>query len=80
MQLTAVIWPETLDTGETIYVSHCPELDIASQGDTIEEAEAMLQEAVEGFFEVADAAEIRRRLRVGAVIRSVRVDAPVLAA
>jgi predicted RNase H-like HicB family nuclease len=61
-------------------VSHCPELDIASQGESIEDAEAMLQEAIEGFLEVADAQEIRRRLRQGAVIRSVRVDAPALAA
>jgi predicted RNase H-like HicB family nuclease len=80
MQLTAVIWPEVLESGETVFVSHCPELDIASQGESIEDAEAMLQEAIEGFLEVADAQEIRRRLRQGAVIRSVRVDAPALAA
>jgi predicted RNase H-like HicB family nuclease len=80
MQLTAVIWSEVLESGETVFVSHCPELDIASQGDTIEDAESMLQEAIEGFLEVADAQEIRRRLRQGAVIRSVRVDAPALAA
>ena len=33
------------------YVSLCPELDIASQGDTIEEARENLREAVELFFE-----------------------------
>jgi hypothetical protein len=36
------------------FVSLCPELDIASQGDTAAEARANLEEALELFFEVAD--------------------------
>ena len=44
------------------YVSLCPELDIASQGRTVEEARTNLQEAIELFFETADAKEIERRL------------------
>jgi len=44
------------------YVALCPELDIASQGDTVEEARANLQEALELFFETASAEEIRERL------------------
>jgi predicted RNase H-like HicB family nuclease len=55
-QLTAIIERE----GDG-YVSLCPELDIASQGDTIEQARANLQEAVELFFETADPSEIERR-------------------
>jgi predicted RNase H-like HicB family nuclease len=43
------------------YVALCPELDIASQGDTIEEARKNLAEAIELFFECADSAEIGRR-------------------
>jgi predicted RNase H-like HicB family nuclease len=43
------------------YVGLCPELDIASQGDTIETARNNLQEAVELFFETADPSEIERR-------------------
>ena len=43
------------------FVALCPELDIASQGDTVEEARAMLKEAVELFFECADDEEIQRR-------------------
>lgn len=43
------------------YVALCPELDIASQGDTVESARAMLQEAVELFFECASEEEIQRR-------------------
>ena len=56
--LTAVIERE-----EDMYVALCPELDIASQGDTIEEARANLQEAAELFFETASPAEVRDRVR-----------------
>ncbi len=55
-QLTAIIERE----GDG-YVSLCPEVDIASQGDTIESARKNLQEAVELFFETADRSEIERR-------------------
>jgi len=55
-QLTAIIERE----GDG-YVSLCPEVDIASQGDTIEAARKNLQEAVELFFETADRSEIERR-------------------
>ncbi|MDH5670391.1 MAG: type II toxin-antitoxin system HicB family antitoxin [Nitrospira sp.] len=44
------------------YVSLCPELDVASQGDTVESATANLKEAVELFLECADATEVERRL------------------
>ena len=44
------------------YVSLCPEVDVASQGDTIEQARANLIEAVELFFETADPSEVRTRL------------------
>lgn len=45
------------------YVSLCPELDIASQGDTIEEASGNLREALELFFETASPDEIQTRSR-----------------
>jgi len=57
MTLTAVITKE--DDG---YVSLCPELDIASQGDTVEEAKLNLKEAVELFFECASKEEVDKRL------------------
>ena len=44
------------------YVALCPELDVASQGDSIEEASSNLREAVELFFEAADVAEVKERL------------------
>ena len=46
-----------------MYVSLCPELDVASQGATVEEATANLKEAVELFLECADPEEIKRRLK-----------------
>jgi predicted RNase H-like HicB family nuclease len=55
--LTAVIQRE----GDG-YVSLCPELDVASQGDTVEVARANLREAVELFFECASSEEIDRRV------------------
>jgi predicted RNase H-like HicB family nuclease len=44
------------------YVSLCPELDIASQGETVEEARRNLAEALELFFENASQSEIKERL------------------
>jgi predicted RNase H-like HicB family nuclease len=55
-QLTAIIQRE----GEG-FVALCPELDIASQGDTIEGARDNLCEALELFFEFASPAEIQQR-------------------
>jgi len=43
------------------YVSLCPELDVASQGRTVEEALANLREAVELFWETASPSEIEQR-------------------
>jgi len=45
-----------------LYVALCPELDVASQGATVEEATANLKEAVELFLESADPQEIKHRL------------------
>jgi predicted RNase H-like HicB family nuclease len=55
-KLTAIIEKE--DEG---YVSLCPELDIASQGDTIEQACDNIKEALELFFETASPEEIKHR-------------------
>jgi len=44
------------------FVAICPEVDVASQGDTIESARDNLREALELFFECAPADEIRERL------------------
>lgn len=44
------------------YVSLCPELDVASQGDTVEQARVNLREAVELFLESASEDEVAQRL------------------
>ena len=44
------------------YVAICPELDVASQGGTVEEARANLREAVELFLETASPQEFKERL------------------
>ena len=50
-----------LQREDDAYVAICPELDVASQGDTVEEARDNLREAVELFLETASAEEIRGR-------------------
>lgn len=55
-QITAIIERE----GDA-YVALCPELDVASQGNTIECARKNLQEAVELFLETASPSEIEQR-------------------
>jgi predicted RNase H-like HicB family nuclease len=75
IQLTAVI--EREGNG---YVSTCPELDIVSQGLSVEEARLNLLEAVEGFFEVASPSEIRRRLKSETYIMPILPTVPTVRA
>lgn len=56
-QLTAIIEKE-----KDGYVALCPEVDVASQGDSVVEARDNLKEALEMFFEVASPEEINSRL------------------
>lgn len=58
LALTSVVMPE--DDG---FVSLCPELDVASQGRTIDEARENLIEAVELLLETASRDELKSRLR-----------------
>ena len=55
------------------YVALCPELDIASQGNTIEQARDNLKEALELFFEAASPEEIRGRLHGDVFVTQVEV-------
>ena len=57
MRLTAIIEAE----GDG-YVALCPELDVASQGNSIKEARDNLQEALELFFESASSEAVKQRL------------------
>ncbi len=65
---TAIIEKE-----DDMYVSLCPELDVASQGDSVEEAKANLQEAIELFFEHASKEELETRLKGDVFITNVQV-------
>ena len=67
-QLTAMIERE----GDA-YVALCPELDIASQGQTVETARTSLIKALELFFESADPTEVARRLHSEVFVMRVEV-------
>lgn len=69
MKLTAIIERE----GDG-YVSLCPELDIASQGDNIEQARDNLREAFRTFFfESASTEEIKHRLHNDVFVTQIEV-------
>lgn len=68
-QLTAIIEKEGKG-----YVSLCPELDIASQGDTIPAARKNLCEAIELFFETASSDEIKQRFHEEVYVTRVEVS------
>lgn len=67
-KLTAIIEKE--GSG---YVALCPELDIASQGDSVEHARDNLKEALELFFETASKEEIDNRLMSDVFVTQVEV-------
>jgi predicted RNase H-like HicB family nuclease len=69
LEITAIIERE----GDG-YVALCPELDVASQGDTVEEARKNLAEAVELFCETADASELAQRLHSEVFITRLEVS------
>ena len=68
VRLTAVIERE----GD-VYVATCPELSIASHGDTLESARANLIEALEGWFETASEQEIAESVPTEIVIESLEL-------
>jgi len=67
-RLTAIIEREA-----EAFVALCPELDIASEGQTIEEARANLVEALSLFFETADPSEFVRRFHDEIFITQIEV-------
>ena len=75
LQLTSIVWREDEE-----FVALCPELDVASQGDSRESARAALHEAVEGFLEIAPREEVQRRWKADAQIETFAVERAELAA
>lgn len=67
-QLTAIVKPEAGG-----YVALCPEVDVASQGDSVAEARENLEEALALFFETAPDEEVERRLRGEVCVTRVEV-------
>lgn len=67
-QFTVVIERE-----EEMFVALCPELDIASQGSSVEEARDNLVEAIELFFESASPDEVTRRVHDEVFVTRVQV-------
>ncbi len=55
------------------YSALCPELDVASQGNTVEEAKINLKEAIELFFEYASKDEIASRLKTDVFITNMQI-------
>ena len=58
------------------YVALCPELDVASRGDSAEEAKRNLTEAL-SFFETADPREVNARLWSEVYVTRLEVDVGV---
>ncbi len=69
-QLTAIIERE----GDA-YVALCPELDVASQGESIDQTRENLKEALQLFLEEASSVEIQERLHDEVLIK--RLDIAV---
>jgi len=57
-----------------MYVSLCPELDVASQGKSVEEASDNLKEAIELFFESASPSEVQERLHTEFFVTQLEVS------
>lgn len=55
------------------YVASCPDLNVASQGDSVSEARNNIKEALELFFETATPEEINGRLRGEVYVTQVEV-------
>lgn len=68
MTFPSVVWRE----GDT-YVAWCPDLDIASQGKSVEEALNGLKEAIELYFEDEDA--VMPKEKPTAILTTVSVEA-----
>lgn len=65
------VYTAIIERDGNLYGALCPELDVASQGATVEEATTNLREAVELFLDCADPEEIRRRRRTEVFVTSI---------
>jgi predicted RNase H-like HicB family nuclease len=70
LRFTAMIYRENGG-----YVALCTELDVASQGSSVEDASANLREAVELFLECADPSEVSARTHADVYVGALEVSA-----
>lgn len=75
MKLTLIVYPDVTPNGEAGFSALCPELDIASQGESEVRARENLREALELFLEDADPQEVARRLEAGGRVSQLEVVA-----
>ncbi|MDE0217676.1 MAG: type II toxin-antitoxin system HicB family antitoxin [Spirochaetaceae bacterium] len=59
------------------YVALCPEVDVASEGNTVQEARTNLEEAVGLFFETASDIEVKRRIQSEVYVTRIQVPVRV---
>ena len=71
-KLTAIVEME----GDS-YMALCPEVDVASQGDTIDEVRNNLKEVLELFFETTSPEDITSRLHEEVYVTNVEVAVAV---
>ena len=64
MEVTLDIGPETLSNGERVYVASFREVDICTQGSTIEEAKKNAIESMTLFLDCASESELNRRVNI----------------
>ena len=68
-----IVFTAVLEKEGDWYVALCPELDVVSQGASVEEAKANLVEAVELFLETASREEIAERLHTEVYVSAFEV-------
>jgi predicted RNase H-like HicB family nuclease len=73
MNMTRRTFTAAIHKEADTYVALCPELDIASQGETVEKARENLREAIVLFLESASAPEITERLHGEVYLSSLEV-------
>ena len=74
IEITVELTPD-LEVGG--YVAYCPELDITTEGETIEEAMAMMKEAAEGYLELVGLKTVPTHRYAEKVIRKLCLTANV---
>ncbi len=68
------VFTALIEKDDDMFTALCPELDIASQGYSIEEAKANLKEAIELFLEYASENEIKERFNYEVYISPLEIN------